>query len=379
MKKILIAIMTALLLITSGCAQTDEQKVQKVAQKAAKLIADSNDYQGAIDLFKQSLEKGLPAELVKPLIEETYVSWSVAAMTEAGGDVTKALDVIDAMIEEYPDSQEKGEQVILDYGKLMIENCGEDVSAMSKVWEGFIARYYMSDKICYEIDHIFKSHVTALTDRQFDVIKDSLLAVLERDDWQAAFRRITDFRQQTYDTLLGRGGIFPYTRKMNNGKTVIIEYVHTFFTLYYGDVDSDNKRNGEGRQMTYAVNYEKAPEQYIEEYLHGNFINDLVTGEFEEVNHVNISTDSVAHISGMMIDNKYDGEIISVYENNGKTREYTFTFNDGIVKTLGRLVDFEGDYYAVGVAKDEPSFYYGYQKDNLKTERGFYPYYAKLH
>ena len=74
MKKILIAIMTALLLITSGCAQTDEQKVQKVAQKAAKLIADSNDYQGAIDLFKQSLEKGLPAELVKPLIEETYVS-----------------------------------------------------------------------------------------------------------------------------------------------------------------------------------------------------------------------------------------------------------------------------------------------------------------
>ncbi|MBE6125826.1 MAG: hypothetical protein E7186_05800 [Erysipelotrichaceae bacterium] len=379
MKKILIAIMTALLLITSGCAQTDEQKVQKVAQKAAKLIADSNGYQGAIDLFKQSLEKGLPTELVKPLIEETYVSWSVAAMTEAGGDVTKALDVIDAMIEEYPDSQEKGEQVILDYGKLMIENCGEDVSAMSKVWEGFIARYYMSDKICYEIDHIFKSHVTALTDRQFDVIKDSLLAALERDDWQAAFRRITEFRQQTYATLLGRGGIFPYTRKMNNGKTVIVEYVHTFFTLYYGEVDSDNKRNGEGRQMTYAVNYEKAPEQYIEEYLHGNFINDMVNGEFEEVNHVNISTDSVAHISGMMIDNKYDGEIISVYENNGKTREYTFTFNDGIVKSLGRLVNFEGDYYAVGVTNEEPPFYYGYQKENLKTERGFYPYYGKLH
>ena len=28
MKKILMAIMTALLLVTSGCAQTDEQKVQ---------------------------------------------------------------------------------------------------------------------------------------------------------------------------------------------------------------------------------------------------------------------------------------------------------------------------------------------------------------
>ena len=379
MKKILIAIMTALLLVTSGCAQTDEQKVQKVAQKAAKLISDSNDYQGAIDLFKQSLEEGLPAELVMPLIEETYVSWSVAAMTEADGDVTKALDVIDAMIEEYPDSQEKGEQVILDYGKLMIENRGDDVSAMSKVWEGFIARYHMSDKICYEIDHIFKSHVTALTDRQFDVIKDSLLAALERDDWEAAFRRITDFRQQTYATLLGRGGIFPYTRKMNNGKTVIIEYVHTFFTLYYGEVDSDNKRNGEGRQMTYAVNYEKAPEKYIEEYLHGNFINDMVNGEFEEFNHVHVSSDSVAHITGMMIDNMYDGKIRTAQSLNGKLREYTFTFNKGIPESLGKLVDFEGDYYAVGMTDDNPPYYYGYHKDSLNVVHGFYPYYEKLH
>ncbi len=379
MKKMLIAIMTALLLITSGCAQTDEQKAQKVAQKAAKLIADSNDYQGAIDLFKQSLEKGLPAELVNPLIEETYVSWSVAAMTEAGGDVTKALDVIDAMIEEYPDSQEKGEQVILDYGKLMIENCGEDVSAMSKVWEGFITRYYKSDTICYGIDHIFKSSVTALTDRQFDVIRDSLITALERDDWQAAFRRITDFRQQTYATLLGRGGIFPYTRKMNNGKTVIIEYVHTFFTLYYGEVDSDNRRNGEGRQMTYAVNYEKAPEQYIEEYLHGNFINDMVNGEFEEFNHVHVSSDSVAHITGMMIDNMYEGKIRTAQSLNGKLREYTFTFNKGIPESLGKMVNYEGDYYAVGVTDDNPPYYYGYHKDSLKVVHGFYPYYEKLH
>ena len=379
MKKMLIAIMTALLLITSGCAQTDEQKAQKVAQKAAKLIENNKDYQGALDLFRQAVEKGLPLETVLPMIEQTYVQWSVNAMTEAGGDVSKGLDIIDAMIAEFPDLTEKGEQTILDFGDRLIDSCGDDVAAMSKAWEGFITRYYKSDTICNGIDHIFKSRVTALTDRQFDVIRDSLITALEQDDWQAAFRRITDFRQQTYATLLGRGGIFPYTRKLNNGKTVIIEYVHTFFTLYYGEVDSDNKRNGEGRQMTYAVNYEKAPEQYIEEYLHGNFINDMVNGEFEEVNHVNISTDSVAHISGMMIDNKYEGQIVSVYENNGKTREYTFTFNDGIVKSLGRLVDFEGDYYAVGVTNEEPPFYYGYQKENLKTERGFYPYYGKLH
>ena len=216
-------------------------------------------------------------------------------------------------------------------------------------------------------------------DRQFDFIKDSLLAALERDDWEAAFRRITDFRQQTYATLLGRGGIFPYTRKMNNGKTVIIEYVHTFFTLYYGEVDSDNKRNGEGRQMTYAVNYEKAPEQYIEEYLHGNFINDMVNGEFEEFNHVHVSSDSVAHITGMMIDNMYDGKIRTAQSLNGKLREYTFTFNKGIPESLGKLVDFEGDYYAVGVTDDNPPYYYGYHKDSLNVVHGFYPYYEKLH
>ena len=379
MKKILMAIMAALLLVTSGCAQTDEQKAQKVAQKAVKLIADNNDYQGALDLFRGAIEKGLPQELLLPMIEDTYVQWSMYHMLKEGGDIPDGLDIIDAMMEEFPETKEKGEQVIVDYGNLLMDSCGDDVSAMHTAWEAFITRYFRSDKICEDIDHSFKSHVTALTDRQFDVIKDSLLAALERDDWEAAFRRITDFRQQTYATLLGRGGIFPYTRKMNNGKTVIIEYVHTFFTLYYGEVDSDNRRNGEGRQMTYAVNYEKAPEKYIEEYLHGNFINDMVNGEFEEFNHVHVSSDSVAHITGMMIDNMYEGKIRTAQSLNGKLREYTFTFNKGIPESLGKLVNYEGDYYAVGVTDDNPPYYYGYHKDSLNVVHGFYPYYEKLH
>ena len=130
--------------------------------------------------------------------------------------------------------------------------------------------------------------------------------------------------------------------------------------------------------MIYAVNYEE-PDKYIKEYLHGQFANDMVNGEFEELNQVVISSNAIAYITGKMVDNKYDGEIKSQLDNGTTTRNYTFTFNEGLPVALGRLVDIEGDYYGVGTTGGDQPYYYGYKKASLDEIHGFYPYYNKLH
>ena len=376
LKKILLALMAVFLLMTSGCAQSDEQKLRKLEEKANKLI-ETSDYQGAIDIYRKALEDGLSSELVMPLITKTYTDWSAVSLVQAGGKLSAPLDIIDQMIETFPETKTTGEGFILDYAKAFMNAAGDDIAEIKKIWEAIVARYYESDEICYGVDDLLQETAEGIIDRQTDAIIDELTSAMDNDDFNASFERIDEYRKQTYTMLLNRSSLFPYVRKLDNGKTVIVEYVNTFFSLYYGDVDSEGKRSGEGRQIIYAVNYSEA-DKYIREYMHGQFANDMVNGEFEEVNHVVVGGNAIAYITGKMVDNKYDGEIKSQLDNGTTTREYTFTFHDGLPVALGRLVDFE-DYYAVGTTGGDDPHYFGYKKASLDEIHGFYPYYNKLH
>ena len=85
-------------------------------------------------------------------------------------------------------------------------------------------------------------------------------------------------------------------------------------------------------------------------------------------------------MKGLMFENKYEGTITSHYESGSVIKDYTFTFNDGLPKSLGRLVNYEGNYYAVAVDNSEAEpYYYGYSKDSLEIQRGLYPYYKSLY
>ena len=85
-------------------------------------------------------------------------------------------------------------------------------------------------------------------------------------------------------------------------------------------------------------------------------------------------------MKGLMFENKYEGTITSHYESGSVIKDYTFTFNDGLAKSLGRLVKYEGYYHAVAIDNSEAEpYYYGYSKDTLKIQRGLYSYYRSLY
>ena len=194
----------------------------------------------------------------------------------------------------------------------------------------------------------------------------------------------TDFEKEFFDNIKKfafREALCDKCRA-NNGKSIKIEYVSSFFTMYYGELDSRGNRTGEGVQLVYAVNM-KEQEKYAKVYLRGQFSNDMVNGEFTEYSYKIVEKEFTAHTSGKMVDNKYDGEIKSLYEETDARKDnYVFIFKEGLVQKLGRMVDIPGEYYAVAVDNTtEPGnpWYFAYTKEGLEKVRGFYPYYSMLY
>ena len=377
LRKIMTVLMAVFLLFTSGCSE--EAKLAKL-QKTAEGLIEKSDFAGAVNVYREALNKGTSMEVLLPLIEDAYVRWSADALHRSGGSLNSTLEVIDAMIREFPETKDDAANAILAYAATFMDNAGDDPARLRNVWETMIKKYPDSDKICYGVDEMLSERTSSLMKTHTDeLLNTDLISSFEKDDFEGIFAAFEDFRKYSYTMLLSRPQAFPYVKSLDNGKTLIVEYVHTFFTMYYGDADSERKRNGEGRMAVYAVN-EKEPEKYVRDYYHGSFVNNMLTGNFEQIYHGVFSKEIKATMKGLMFENKYEGTITSHYESGSVIKDYTFTFNDGLVKSLGRLVNYEGDYYGVAVDNSgaEP-YYYGYSKDSLEIPRGFYPYYRSLY
>lgn len=366
------------LLLTSGC-QSEESKFKKLQEKTEQLINDGK-FEEAVEVCDNAINSGMTLETVKPVIEEVYTTWAMSSITTTS--INPALQVIDGMIEKYPDLKESGENIIVDMGNWALESYGDDVEGMRRVYDAFIEIYYDSDIICNSIDSKMKELTTGFMNSKLDeLISKGLLTLLDNDEIDAVYDLIDEFRLYSYKMAVNYHFIFPYVKNLDNGKSIKIEYVNSFFTMYYGELDSQGNRTGEAVQLVYAVNM-KEQEKYAKVYLHGQFSNDMVNGEFSEYSYKKTDNEIIAHTSGKMVDNKYDGEIRSLYETDNIKYNYIFMFVEGMAQKLGRMVDVPGEYYAVAVDNTtEPGnpWYYAYTKEGLEKERGFYPYYRMLY
>lgn len=376
-RKAMTVMITVFMLFTSGCSE--EAKVARL-QKNAEALMEKSDFAGAVDVYRKALNKGISLEVMLPLIEDAYVKWSADALQRSGGSLDSTLEVIDKMIREFPESKDDAANAILAYARTFMNNAGDDPQRLRTIWETLIKKYPESDKICYGVDDLFNEQTDSLMKTHTDeLLNTDLISSFEKDDFEGIFAAFDDFRKYCFTMALSRHQVFPYVKNLDNGKSLIVEYVHTFFTMYYGDVDSEGKRNGEGRMAVYAVN-QKEPEKYVRDYYHGTFVNNMLSGNFEQTYHGVFDKETRATMKGLMFENKYEGTITSHYESGSVIKDYTFTFNDGLAKSLGRLVKYEGDYYAVAIDNSEAEpYYYGYSKDTLKIQRGLYPYYRSLY
>ena len=367
------------LLLTSGC-QSEESKLKKLQEKTEQLINDGK-YEEAVEACDNAISSGMTLETVKPVIEEVYTNWAMSSITTTS--INPALQVIDGMIEKYPDLKESGENIIVDMGNWVLESYGDDVEGMRRVYDAFIEIYYDSDINCNSIDSKMKELTTGFMNSKLDeLISKGLLTLLDNDEIDAVYDLIDEFRLYSYKMAVNYHFIFPYVKNLNNGKSIKIEYVNSFFTMYYGELDSQGNRTGEAVQLVYAVNM-KEQEKYAKVYLRGQFSDDMVNGEFSEYSYKIVEKEFTAHTSGKMVDNKYDGEISSLYEETDARKDnYVFIFKEGLVQKLGRMVDIPGEYYAVAVDNTtEPGnpWYFAYTKEGLEKVRGFYPYYSMLY
>lgn len=378
-KRLTLIIMIFSLLMASGC-QSPEKKLQKLQQQTEELIS-SGKYEEAIEACDKALNSDSSSEDIYPLIERIYTEWAMQTMTVNGTSITPSLQIIDQMIERYPDLKDKGENIILDLGEWTLESYGEDVEGMRKVFDGFIELYYDSDTICEGLDEKFREVAEEiLTRKTNELIDNGLLEDIDNDAYETVFAKIDEFRLYCYTMVLNYHFVFPYVRQLDNGKSLKIEYVNSFFTMYYGQLDDQGQKTGEAVQLTYAVNM-KEQEKYQEEYLRGQFRDDMVNGEFKEYVYKCSGNPITALNSGKMLENRYDGEIHSHYEYKDWKADYVFTFEKGIVIPLGKMVNYPG-YYGVGIDETtDPGnpAYFSYLEEHLKIERGLYPYYRSLY
>lgn len=377
-RKILLVSVTVILLFTAGCA-SEEKKLEKLQKQGTELINQA-DYSGAIALYQKGIEEGRSREAVIPLIQDAYTKWAVGSMLN-NGTLLDSLKIVDEMIEKYPETKEYGENIIVDFGNSWMSGMGDDIEKKKQVWESIISLYYQSDVICEGIDEKFHQQAEQLVEKNLQALIDAgFLSSLDNDEFETAYDKVDDFRLKCYKVAINRGTVFPYKKILDNGKMICIEYVNSFFSFYYGEHDQDKQKSGEGVQMIYAVNSKK-PEAYIRNYLRGTFKNDKVNGAFAETTHMHISTSYMAYASGLMTDNRYDGEIAARVIKNEKDITYYFTFADGTPVSLGSLNAVNGvRYYAVGSDRDPNGpRYYGYDDAAMDTVHGFYPYYDKLY
>jgi len=378
-KRLTLIIMIFSLLMTSGC-QSPEKKLQKLQQQTEELIS-SGKYEEAIEACDKALNSDSSSEDIYPLIERIYTEWAMQTMTVNGTSITPSLQIIDQMIERYPDLKDKGENIILDLGEWALESYGEDVEGMRKVFDGFIELYYDSDTICEGLDEKFREVAEGILVRKTnELIDNGLLEDIDNDAYETVFAKIDEFRLYCYTMLLNYHFVFPYVRQLDNGMSLKIEYVNSFFTIYYGQLDNQGQKTGEAVQLTYAVNM-KEQEKYQEEYLRGQFRDDMVNGEFKEYVYKCSGNPITALNSGKMLENRYEGEIHSHYEYKDWKADYVFTFEKGIVIPLGKMVNYPG-YYGTGIDETtDPGnpAYFSYLEEHLKIERGLYPYYRSLY
>ena len=371
----LIVVMTVLLVLT-GCS-TPEQKLEKLTNQAKELIQAGN-YDGAMEAFEKALnDDGFDHDAVIDLVRQAYDAWASNTINQDGVSYVDIFTIYQGAKERFPEITEHANNRIISLGNLYMDSNGntfDNLLAATSV----LFNYFEGDEDVRQgfYDHFQEKGRLILEENITSVAVGSLILNLNSGDFDKAFEDMRELREIC--KTAGQYIDFPVTVILENDQMLKAEFVNNSFTLYYGGYDNENVKQGMGIHLAYMVDRED-PNKTIKQVIIGNFTDDRINGEINEVIEYNVDKYRVSQLKGNMVDSKYDGDILMKMKKSkdGEVETYNFSFNQGYARYYETYESNGQTYYVVGQRDNGDQIYY---TDNaMNTVRGWLPEYRQIY
>ncbi|MBQ4253397.1 MAG: hypothetical protein II712_01075 [Erysipelotrichaceae bacterium] len=360
---------------------TEGYKIGKMDKQAQQLIA-AKDYEGVVILYRNSLDEGRDKDQVLDRVRSFYDSRFETIAANSKSLLGDLLGVWDDMSTRFPEFVDYSESQISDLLVKTIDVVGGfNLDKLESLYQGAIKRYFASDKICKDVDDIFRKRVRQVI--ELDLQNDVLINQIKKNDFDGIFTQLDRMNLRGECKTAVKYTSFPVIVNITDETIIGAYFVNGSLVLYYGGADMTGKRSGRGTHIAYIVDSSDSS-RYIRQVVQGEFHSDMLTGHFTEttVKHISSSSERIGIMEGEMIDNRYHGTITGkVSDGSGQKEDYVYTFEFDNGKAV-RQSSYEKNgktYYVVATGTFEGgSSTYAFGEETVDLERGLTPFYRDL-
>ena len=374
LKKILLAVMAVLMVMTAaGCVD----KIEKLDKDVRKAL-ETKDYRAAADLYEKAINDGLDKEVVIPKVVEFYKGWLMDKTADTEASIMDVLVIMEELRDRFPDAKDEAEQTLAGLCALFVTRAGDkDLDKADNLYKAFMDRYADSEKITGDLRDIYETYMAGIVQAELNNLKDStdLLSCIESQDYEGIIKAIESTDLENKTQKIYKKITLPVYVTVSGDKVLAANWESGCLTVYYGALDASNRKTGSGVFYTHIVD----GNNYVKEVTYCDFTNDKRNGNFKQFLEKKVNKLDKMISEGVLVDNKFNGRVKSTMTRDGETIYLTFNFEDGMVKVIdtnnsnGTTV-----YYVADGTGPGGSLYYTKGEKYTQNQHGIAPYYSSL-
>ena len=149
-KKILLAVMAVLMVMTAaGCVD----KIEKLDKDVRKAL-ETKDYRAAADLYEKAINDGLDKEVVIPKVVEFYKGWLKDKTYDTDASIMDLLVIMEELRDRFPDAKDEAEKTLAGLCAALVTG-SEDLDKADNLYKAFMDRYADSEKITGDVRAVY--------------------------------------------------------------------------------------------------------------------------------------------------------------------------------------------------------------------------------
>lgn len=371
-KKILLAVMAVLMVMTAaGCVD----KIEKLDKDVRKAL-ETKDYRAAADLYEKAINDGLDKEVVIPKVVEFYKGWLKDKTYDTDASIMDLLVIMEELRDRFPDAKDEAEKTLAGLCAALVTG-SEDLDKADNLYKAFMDRYADSEKITGDVRAVYEVYLAGIIQGELNTLKDStdLLSCIENQDYEGIIKAIESTELENKTQKIYKKISLPVHVDVADNKVLAANWESGCLTVYYGALDTNNRKTGSGVFYTHIVD----GNNYVKEVTYCDFTNDKRNGNFKQFLEKRVNKLDKMVSEGVLVDNKFNGRVKSTMTRDGETIYLTFNFEDGMVKVIdtsnssGATV-----YYVADGTGPGGSLYYTKGEKYTQNPHGMAPYYSSL-